>query len=281
MTSNPTKILPAEIWKQYSQQIIVAIVFLLAYLPTFLWMWDRWFARDSYYSHGILIPFVTGYLIWQMKDELAKIKPQESVWGMRWIIAGVLLYLLSSFFRIYFSSAFSMMIVFVGLILYFYGEAILKKIAFPIAFLFFMLPLPMVVITNISFTLKLLAAQIATFLLNHMRIPAIREGSVIKMLHSQVVVEDVCSGLRSLISLTALGSIFAFWMKGPMFKRTLLFLSTIPIAIITNVCRIMFLSFISEVWGSQYATGLVHDFSGFMVFGLAFILLFAVAKLLE
>jgi len=257
------------------------VVFLLTYWPTIMWMWDRWFARDSYYSHGILVPFVVVYLIWQMRDELKLIKREQSPWGLRLIIVGVILYLASAALRIYFSSGFSMLIVFFGMILHFYGEKIFRKIAFPLAFLAFMIPLPMVIIKNISFKLKILAAEIATVMLNGMRIPAIREGSMIKMRSAYVVVDDVCSGLRSLISLTALGAIFAYWMTGSTFKKVLLFLSTIPIAIITNVCRVILLSGISEIWGSQYATGFIHDATGFMVFGLAFILLFAVGKLLE
>ena len=101
------------------------------------------------------------------------------------------------------------------------------------------------------------------------------------MRSAYVVVDDVCSGLRSLISLTALGSIFAYWMKTSPIKRTILFLSTIPIAIVTNVCRIIFLSTVSDIWGPQYAVGLIHDLSGMIVFGLAFVLLFVVGKLLE
>ena len=129
--------------------------------------------------------------------------------------------------------------------------------------------------------MKLFAAQIATILLNNMGIPALREGSIIKMRYAQVVVDDVCSGLRSLISLTALGSIFAYWFKGPPWKRILLFLFTIPIAIITNVFRVIILATLSEIWGPQSIEGFIHNATGFMVFGLAFILLYAVAKLIE
>jgi exosortase len=261
--------------------IIAKVLFLITYFPTLVWMWERWFARDSYYSHGILVPFVTGYLIWQKKDELTKISWKESAWGIRLIIFGIILHIFSAAFRIYFSSGFSMLIVFIGMMLYFVGEEYLKKIIFPISFLVFMIPIPEVAIVNISFKLKLFAAEIATIILNNMRIPALREGSVIKMRHAQVVVDDVCSGLRSLISLTALGSIFAYWMKGAMWRKVLLFLSTIPIAVITNVVRVIFLSAISEIWGPQYASGTVHDITGFMVFALAFILLYAVGKLLE
>jgi len=267
--------------EKHLKPLIAAVIFLLAYVPTFIWMWTRWWAQDSYYSHGILIPFVTGFLIWQQKDELAKMKPQESPWGVWLIGVGIAIHLLSSLFRVYFTSGFSMFIVLVGLILYFYGSAILKKILFPVSFLIFMLPLPEVAITNISFRLKLFAAQLAKDVLNGMGILAIQEGSLIKMRHAQVVVDDVCSGLRSLISLGALGAIFAYWLKGSMTKKVLLFLSTIPIAIFTNMCRVVILSVISEVWGTQYTTGFVHDATGFLVFALAFLILYAVTKVLE
>ena len=267
--------------KSHTTEFLLAGMFILTYIPTLLWMWDRWFARDSYYSHGILIPFVSGFLVWQMRDELAAIKPRRSPWGMPLIITGLCVHLMSSLLRVYFTSGFSMPVVLSGLVLFFYGSKTLKKITFPVAFLIFMIPVPLVVITNISFKMKIFAAQIATAALNSMGLEAVRSGSVLKMQHTYVVVDDICSGLRSLISLTALGSIFAWWMKGPMPKRILLFCSTIPIAIATNVLRIVFLSFVSEVWGSQYATGFVHDFSGFMVFALAFVLLYAVGKVLE
>jgi len=200
---------------------------------------------------------------------------------MRLIIIGVILYFLSSLFRVYFSSGFSMLIVLYGIVLYFLGLEFVKKTAFPLFFLVFMIPLPEVTITNMSFQLKMFAAKIAGITLNNMNIHAIQEGSIIKMRHTHVVVDDVCSGLRSLIALTALGSIFAYWLKASMAKRIILFLSTIPIAVVTNVCRVVILASISEIWGAQYAEGFVHDATGFLVFVIAFILLYTVGKMLE
>ena len=169
-----------------------------------------------------------------------------------------------------------------GLVLHFFGKRVLNHVFFPIIFLAFMIPLPIVTIANISFKLKIFAAQFATVILNdHLRIPCFQDGSIIRLQHSQVIVDDVCSGLRSLISLTALGSIFAYWIKGGIFKKAIVFLSTIPIAVITNALRIVFLSTVSEIWGAQYATGFIHDLSGFIVFAGAFVLLFSVVKLLE
>lgn len=267
--------------KNSSKLLIIAAIFIIAYIPTLQWMWDRWWAADSYYSHGVLVPFVTAYLIWQQKEELAKIKIKESQWGLALIIFGVVLHLFSAMFRIYFSSGFAMLFVFIGIALYFYGVEICKRVAFPILFLAFMLPLPEVAIINLSFKLKMFAAELATMFLNNIGIEAIRDGSWIKMPHAFVIVDDVCSGLRSLISLTALGSIFAYWLKAPLWKRIIVFLTTIPIAIFTNMVRVIFLAFVSEIWGVEYIEGFVHDASGFAVFGLAFLLLYIVNKVIE
>ncbi len=266
---------------KHKKLLITTLVMLIAYFPVLVWMWDRWWARDSYYSHGILIPFVSGYLIWQMREELKHIEIKQSPIGLLIIISGLLLYFISALFRVNFTAGFSMFIVIIGMVLYFYGINIFKKISFPILFLFFMFPLPEVVIANISFRMKLFAAHIATIWLNKIGIPAFQKGSIILMRSAQIVVDDVCSGLRSLISLTALGSIFAFWMKSSIPRRILLFLTTIPIAIITNICRIIFLASVTDIWGPKAAGGIIHEISGFIVFALAFTLLYGATKLIE
>ena len=263
------------------QKWIVGIFVLLIYVPSFLWMWDRWFARDSYYSHGILIPFVTAFLIWQKRDVLKKIKPETSPWGLRLFFLGIAIHLLSALFRVYFSSGFSLIIVLFGLTLHFYGSKAFKEVFFPISFLAFMIPLPMLVITNLSFRLKIFATQIAVGALNNMGLFCVQHGSTIVMRHAYVVVEDACSGLRSLITLMALGSLFAYWMKSSFLKKAILFVSTIPIAVITNVGRIIFLSFVSEIWGTQRAMGPIHEASGIIIFLGAFCLLYVVQKVIE
>jgi exosortase len=270
-----------ELLKKNFKPLMMAGVFLLSYIPVFMVMWDKWWARDSYYSHGILIPFVTAYLIWQKKDILGTLPAQRASVGWILFLSGLFLYFISAVLRVNFSAGFSMLLVLYGIVLNFYGIPVTKKILFPLFFLVFMVPLPSVAIVNISFQLKLFAASIATQILNNTGLRAEQHGSIILMQHAQVIVDDVCSGLRSLISLTALGSIFAYWLDGPLWKKIILFLTTIPIAVVTNVCRVIVLASISEIWGSEYASGFVHDATGFMVFVLAFILLLAAGKLIE
>jgi len=263
------------------QKWVIGIFALLIYVPTFLWMWERWFARDSYYSHGILIPFVMIYLLWLKRAALKKITPEKSSWGLWLFFIGIAIHLLGALFRVYFISGFSMIFVLYGLILHFYGTKVFKEVLFPVSFLIFMIPLPEVVIVNLSFRLKIFAAQLAVSTLNHMHIFCVQQGSTIIMRHATVVVEDVCSGLRSLITLMALSSLFAYWMKSSMLKRSILFLSAIPIAVITNVMRIIFLASVNEVWGTKIAAGPIHETSGFIVFIGAFCLLYTVQKMIE
>ena len=194
---------------------------------------------------------------------------------------GIISYWCSALLHVYFTSGFAMIIVTAGLVLHFYGEKMLREISFPLLFLVFMVPLPLIVVAFICFKLKIIAAQLATFILSSMGFSAIQLSSIIKMRHCYVLVEDSCGGLRSLISLTALGAIFAHRIRLALFPKTLLFLSAIPIAVISNALRIVFLSVVSEIWGTEYAQGALHDLSGYLVFVFAFLLLFAVKKLLE
>ena len=173
------------------------------------------------------------------------------------------------------------MLTLVGLVLLFFGKNYLRPLLFPIAFLLFMIPLPAVAIANLSFRLKIFAAQIATFTINKLGVPAIREGSLIRTIHSQIMVEDPCSGIRSLIALIALGALMAYYSKLSRVKKAALFISSVPIAVSTNIIRIIALSMVSEIYGEKYATGFFHDAMGILVFVFAFLGLALVERVLE
>jgi len=267
--------------KSYSQEILIIILLIAASLPTIFWMTDRWFAADSYYSHGVLVPFISLFLILKKRERFKQIPFSPSPWGMRLFLFGIISYWISAILHVYFTSGFSMLVISMALILHFYGKNALKEILFPLLFLVFMIPLPLIIIAFICFKLKIMAAHLATLTLNSIGLPAIEESSLIKMRHCYVLVEDSCGGLKSLISLTALGSIFAYQLRSDIFKKSLLFLSAIPIATLTNAGRIVFLSAVSEVYGTGYAQGLLHNLSGYLVFAFSFLLLYAVKKHLE
>ncbi|MFH1245356.1 MAG: exosortase/archaeosortase family protein [Candidatus Omnitrophota bacterium] len=267
--------------KDYLKLISVFLLALIAYIPVFVWMWERWFAKESYYGHGILIPIVSLYVLWQRRERLKNIIPRRHPAGIILIGIGLFIHIICALLRIYFMSAFSFIIVFYGIVLFFLGKETARQLTFPIFFLSAMIPLPLVLIGNLTVRLKLFAAQAAAFILNRIGFPCVRDGSLIRMPASYISVGAPCSGLRSLISLLTLGVIFAQSINTSLSKKAVLFLSSVPIAITANVARIILLAIVNDLYGQKAALGFFHDFSGFLVFVFAFLGLFYAGKILE
>lgn len=263
--------------------ILIVSLLIAIYVPTFISLGHKYLAADSYYSHGFLVPLVSAYLIWSKRRKIQALLPgaQSARSGLILLAAGLLLHLISTALRLNFGSYLSLPIVLAGLELYLFGKTIFRLLLFPLVFLIFMIPLPNVIIIAISFKMKMLAAQIACGAVSMMGIPIIRDGSTIYLPAGSLVVGDPCSGLKSLISLVALGVVFTQFTNARAFKKNILCLSAIPIAIISNVLRIILLILAAYVYGEKTALGFFHDFTGMLVFIFAFIGLVTVVRLLK
>ncbi len=262
--------------------LLITGMLAVIYAPTFIWMWGRFFAADSYYSHGFLIPIISAFFAWSKRKELKSLPVKSSLLGLFIVIIGLLFHITGAWLRVYFISGVSFVIVLFGLVLWFFGKGVTRKLIFPLGFLVFMIPLPLVAVADISLKMKLLAAQMATWMVNHIGIRAIRDGSLITMSNSSLSVDDPCSGLKSLISLMAMGVIFGYISKTSFVKKMIIFISSIPIAVLANSVRVFLLCVISEVYGTKVATGgFFHDAGGLMVFAVAFICLMFLVNTLE
>lgn len=253
----------------------------VAYIPIFKWMIDRWMAPESYYSHGFLIPIVSLYLIWQKKELLKKTEFLGYINAVVLIAAGLFVNILCAMFRVYFISGFSFVIVLAGLILFFFGRKFLKYLAFPLFFMLAMVPLPLVLIGNLTVKLKLFAAQVSAMIINYIGMAAVTEGSIIKMQSSYLLVGAPCSGLRSLVSLLTLGLLFAYVTKMSFWKRVLLFVSSIPIILASNIMRVTLLAFANEIYGEKFALGFFHNFSGILMLCVSILGLYLVGVVLK
>ena len=260
---------------------IAFAIMLVAYLPTFKWMLDRWMVSGSYYGHGFLIPLISIYIVWQRKNILKKINLTSEPKGLALVVVGLLIHIATASLRVYFISGFSFVIVLYGLLLFCFGKEISKNLIFPVFFLLAMIPLPLVLIGTLTVKLKLFVAQTATFVLNNIGFPSIRDGSMIRMPNSHIIVAAPCSGLRSLIALITLGVLFSFASKVSYFKKSVIFLSSIPIALATNIVRIIMLAVVNDLYGEKATMGFFHDFTGFVMFGIAFIALYNVSHALD
>lgn len=261
---------------------VPVVLVILIYHSTFVWLYERYMAADSYYSHGFLIPFVTAYLIWLKKGKLKSISKKYNFWGLVWIIFSLFLHILSVLAEVFFVSGFSLLFLVFGISLFLYGKELTKKILFPLSFLFFMFPLPLMAISSISLPMKMIATKSAVFILRtFMHIPMKNEGFQIFFPNASLVVGNPCSGLRSLISMLALGSIFAYLLKANMFKKNMLFFLAIPIALLSNIIRVIMLCLGVFIYGSHMTKGFFHDFTGYLVFVIAFVGLWLCWKKLE
>lgn len=262
---------------------IIGILLILVYWPTFIWMNARFSEAETYYSHGYLVPFVFAYLIWIKRKELREsvIKPVNL--ALLIFVPALLIHLLAYFFEINFVSGFTLLAVIFGLVLYLYGADITKKIIFPVMFLIFMIPLPQVMIINISFKMKMMAAQVATAVINLMGIPAIRDGSMVYLKpETTLTIGNPCSGLSSLIALTALGALYAHIVKMSNTRKIILFLLSIPVALLANIMRIVLLLLIGFAYDAKIATGkFVHGFLAFLLYVFAIAGLIIVGRILS
>ena len=260
---------------------ILTSLILFAYSPIFAWMVDRWIATDTYYSHGFVVPLISAFIVWRNLKKMNRVEIVPSKLGWLFFIPGILIYAISAFLHVFFSSGFALIVILIGLVLLFFGKNFLKQLLFPIFFLSLMIPLPMFATSDISFKLRIFSTHMAMLFINTLGIPAVREGSVIKTMHSYILVEDQCSGIRALIALVALGALVSYFGKMSRKKKIILFLFSIPIALLSNIIRIVALSFVSEIYGAETAMGVFHSAAGFFAFVFAFLGFLLVSKLLE
>ena len=252
------------------------------YFPSFVWLYDRWVARDSYFAHGFLIPVISVYWIWKKRKDLARLTPKSEWRALPVIVLVFLMQVAASVLRIYFVSCFTFVSLILASAWFLFGRDVFRLVWFPLAFLYLMIPLPLLVISEFTLKMKFLVSQIAVFLLPHAGIQAAREGSYILTPHAAVLIGDPCSGLRSFLAFLCLGLVFAYDTKMAFWKRSLLVFAGIPLAILSNVVRVFTLAYLSEIYGTAaIIESWFHDFSGYAVFLMAFAAFLWLRKKLE
>jgi exosortase len=168
----------------------------------------------------------------------------------------------------------------VGVVLYLGGWQVLKELAFPLFLTIFMIPLPAIIYSQITFPLQLFASAVAETTLNSIGIPVLREGNVLELASQKLSVVEACSGIRSLLSLTFLSLVYGFFFDKKEWMRWVLLGATIPIAIVANASRVTITGIISEI-NTEFANGFFHVLEGWVIFMVALGLLVGFHKLVN
>ena len=255
-------------------------VVVVLYGSIFQGLYADW-SNDPNYSHGFLIPLISAYFIWQNRDELKalEIKPAHS--GLFLVLFALFVLIAGTAAQEYFTQRSSFVFLLAGCVIFLLGWRWLKKLLLPVAFLFFMIPLPYIVYDAMAFPLKLFVAKFSVISLKLMGVVVLREGNIIMFPQTVLEVADACSGLRSLMSLLALGVALAVFSQKTKVAMIVLVFLTVPIAILTNMIRVIGTGFLAQYYGAAAAEGFFHEFAGMGVFVLAMVVLFVCSGVLR
>jgi exosortase len=270
-------------WPTY----LLILLFIGLYLQVIIGLVGDWWV-DSNYSHGFLVPLVSAYLVWKKKDKLITLERKKSYLGFLIFLLGLGIYIIGTAGAEYFSARFSLIIVLFGLVYYLNGKEWAKELLFPVGFLVFMVPIPNVIYYAIAFPMQMLSSKLTQNVLHFIGLPSVRQGNIILLPNYSMEVAEACSGLRSLVSLLALGAFFAYitFPREPDtrksdLKRLILFLSVFPIAIGANIFRILITAIGAYMISPKLAEDFLHKLSGLVVFLISVLLLFIVSLIIK
>ncbi len=260
--------------------VLLCACFGFLYRHVFVDLVSDWYHDDNY-SHGFLIIPLALYLAWERRALFASAKPRPSNLGLVVVLGSLAMLFVGVLGVEFFTTRLSMLGIIAGALLFLYGWEHLRVLFFPIAFLLLMIPIPAIIFNQVAFPLQLLASRFGEWTLMLFQIPVLREGNVMNLANTSLEVAEACSGIRSLISLLTLGIVYGYFAESRLWMRFLLALATVPVAIAANAFRVAGTGMAAHYFGAEAAEGFFHSFSGWLVFLVAFSMLFVCHRLLR
>jgi exosortase D (VPLPA-CTERM-specific) len=250
-------------------QIIPGIILILGilwiYWPVLYILFSDLVSSEDY-SYGLLLPFVSGYIVYLKWPQIRTLPQQPSWLGLVFIMGAFLLYILSSVISVYYLASLSFLVILIGLVFLTGGWNLFRLVAFPLILLFFMIPLPGLVMKQLTFPLQMVSSRLAAEMLSMINIPVVRHGNVLDLGVRQLQVVSACSGLRYVLSLLSLGIIFCYFYQRRLWKAGIVLLALVPAAIFANAIRVAGMGVFPSL-----QEGFLHSFSGWLIFLFCFV----------
>jgi exosortase D (VPLPA-CTERM-specific) len=263
----------------------VALLLLIAWLYASILarLFLQWVGphHDPNFEHGIFVPLFALFVLWQDRKKLTAISSSPSWAGLPLVMLSLFVLVLGVLGAELFFSRVSLLILLAGLIILFQGWTFFHAVLFPWAFLILMVPIPTLIMQHVTFPLQLLASRLATWLLELVGVPVLQLGNTIVLAKMPLEVAQACSGIRSLLTLVTLAIIYGYLMETRNWVRVALACSAVPIAVVANSFRIFGTGLLVQYWDPDKAEGFYHAFSGWLIFVVALIMLFAVHRVIS
>lgn len=246
--------------------VVAPVGYALITWPVWQWLWLEWMSNE-YYSHGLLIVPVALFLAFQRVRNDPGLRPAlTSHDGVGLVLLGsmLVLYLYTLQQRAYYLAAFAMIGMAAGLIWTLAGLSTLRRLAFPVAYLVLMVPLPL--LDRITLPLALFTGYCSGALVQFLGLDVTITGNAVTLPNAELVIGAQCSGVNSLISLVALLALVAYLLEGSVLARLLLVALALPLALLGNILRVAALLFVARAWGAEAGFTFYHDYSGILFF---------------
>jgi exosortase len=253
-------------------------------IPMTKMMSELWKMPD--WEHCFLVPLAIAFIIYEMRDRLAVLRPEPTNWGLPILFVGLFFYWAGQRVDNQYIGYASMQILVAAWIILLLGWRFMITLAFPWLFLTFLWPL-LFFETYLAFPLRLVMSEASVNALNFLGIESIKVGTAIISAPNaltnlpagerfSVDVADPCSGIRSLFALMMVSALYGFFAFKQWWKHALIFLCSIPLAVAGNLVRILLLTIGTLLFGSEFAIGegienpsTFHMVAGFFVFAVA------------
>jgi len=250
------------------QVVFLSIVLMLAIVS----FWGglnnlviRWTQREEY-SHGFFIPLISLMFLWHRRDALLKSIGSPSWIGILLVICSILLLITGELSALFILIHGGFVLLLLGLVLVIGGWTLLKVSLLPLVFLIFAIPMPYFIDAQLTWGLQIISSKLGTDILRLLGVSVYLEGNVISLANYQLQVVEACSGLNYLYPLLSLGFLASYLFSAPLWQRSIIFLSTIPITVFMNSFRIAVIGVLVDLYGIEMAEGFLHFFEGWVIF---------------
>jgi exosortase len=267
-------------WLEWLPYALLSLLVTAIYYKVIGKLVMDWYANPDF-SHGFLVAPFAVFLIWD-KRKVLRDTPIQQTWSGVWlIVAAVFVLFMGVYGAELFLSRLSLVMLLGGIVWTLFGRAMLREVRFAILVLLLAIPIPAVLFNQITFPLQLLASRMASALLPLFGVPVLRDGNVIQLPSMQLEVAEACSGIRSLMSLFAVAIFYGYFLERSTWRRVVLALASIPIAVFANAARIVGTGLCVQYWNPDKAVGFFHEFSGWLMFIISLCCLYLVHALMR
>lgn len=248
---------------EHIQAAVLGVLLVAAYWPILVSTYGSWFDEHAYMEHGVLVIPAAAYMVWTRRSKLTQVPRKPSVWGVLLLLLGAFQVMLGIAAQWIWVGRMAFLVSVVGLIVAAYGLRMVRELAYPLCTLIFMVAPPTFIFERLTLSLQLVASQLGELFLETLGYSVLREGNILEMVSAKLSIVEACSGLRSLLSIAFMCTLYNYFLVNGNGMRTLILVTAIPIAILGNSFRIVATGIASQ-YNKELVHGAAHDSFGYV-----------------